>query len=274
MLARGALRRLAQRQLEPTPENFARAYADESGQAAGAADARPGRAAAAAWMPLVALLDSTVRAALPGDDPRSAELARRFAALASALAADGPSAERQAELVQLEQQARRHFAHRQDLLVELGALCGELTQGLTELAEDESWARGQCAGVQARLGEGLNARGVRAAKELLAATRLRQQEVRTERQSAREGLRRLIQSMLTEIRELGEQTGRLQEVTEQHAGALDGVDTIEGLTGLVQAMIADSRAMHGAVSRSQERLQADSARASDLEARVRPRRRR
>jgi diguanylate cyclase len=40
VLARGALRRLAQAQLEPTPENYARAYADEAGQPAPAADVR------------------------------------------------------------------------------------------------------------------------------------------------------------------------------------------------------------------------------------------
>ena len=35
------------------------------------------------------------------------------------------------------------------LVAQLGGLCHELTQGLTELAEDDSWARGQCANLQA-----------------------------------------------------------------------------------------------------------------------------
>jgi diguanylate cyclase len=41
--------------------------------------------------------------------------------------------------------------------------CAGADRGLTDLAEDDSWARGQCAGLQARLADGLSARGVRAA---------------------------------------------------------------------------------------------------------------
>ena len=351
-LARGALRRLAQAHLEPTPENYARAYAEESGLATSPTDARTqaaawvalveqlarnlerggrlwtgarrkeslhrvldssrsdaprllhrlqmlmaawendqasdpmdtgvedppvdsplqggaGVAAAAAWMPLVASLDGIVRAALPGDDPRAGELAPQFAALSEALAAEGPSEKRLAELDLLGQRARRLFAHRHELVEQLSALCRELTKGLTELATDDSWARGQCETVQSLLAESPSARGVRAASVLLAEARQRQQQVRAEQRSAREGLRELIHSMVLEVGQLGEQTGRLQTVTEQHAGAIESADTLEGLAGVVKAMLADSRAMHSAVSRAQERLQADSARASGLEERVR-----
>ena len=348
VLARGALRRLAQAQLEPTPENYARAYADEAGQPAPAADVRGqsaawvalverlarnlergGRqwtmarrkeslrrvldssrsdtarllhrlqmlmaawendqpsdpaqtgvddppletaaaaAATVAWKPLLAVFESTLRAGLPADEPRAAELAPQVAALVAALGTEGPGAARQAELEELGQRMRRLFAHRHELVEQLGALCRELTQGLVELAEDDSWARGQCTSVQARLAEGLSARGVRAASVLLAEARQRQQQVRLERQAARDGLKQLIHSMLVEVAELGEQTGRLQTATEQHVGAIESADTLEGLAGVVKAMLEDNRAMHTAVSRSQERLQADSARASDLELRVR-----
>ncbi|MBE0550415.1 MAG: diguanylate cyclase, partial [Rubrivivax sp.] len=202
------------------------------------------------------------------DEPRAAELAPQLAALVAALAAEGPSAARQAELEELGQRTLRLFAHRHELVAQLAALCHELTQGLTELAEDESWARGQCANVQARLAEGLSARGVRAASVLLAETRERQRRVRLERQAARDGLKQLMHSMLLEVGALGEQTGRLQTATEQHVSAIESADTLEGLAGIVQAMLADSRAMHTAVRGSQERLQADSARASSLEQRV------
>ena len=43
-LAKGALRRLAQKRLEPTPANYARAYAEEAGQTAPTDSALPGRA--------------------------------------------------------------------------------------------------------------------------------------------------------------------------------------------------------------------------------------
>jgi len=347
-LARGALRRLAQSQREPTPENYARAYAEESGQGMSTVDGaeqavawvallerlarnleRGGRlwtaarrkeslqrvfdgsrsdaarllqrlqmlmaawendrptdpaqtgiddpppdlttasAAAAAWLPLVRLLDGSMRAALPLDEPRAAELAPQLQALVEVLAAEGPSPRRQAELEFLGQRAQRLFAHRHELVGQLGGLCRELTHGLTDLAEDDSWARGQCEAVQARLAEGFSARAVRAASVLLAETRERQQRVRAERQAARDGLRQLIHGMLREVAELGEQTGRLQTASEQHVGAIESADSLEGLAGVVRAMLADSRAMHTAVSRSQERLQIDSERAAGLEERVR-----
>jgi diguanylate cyclase len=352
-LARGALRRLARAHLEPTPENYARAYAAESGHPAPQAEARDSGAAwvalveqltcnlerggrqwtgarrkesvrrvldssrsdaprllhrlqmlmaawendqpsnpmdtgtddpplespakeadaaggaAADWLPLVNGYQAILRAALPSDEPRAAELAPSFAALAEALALEGPGAVRLSELATLGERARRLFAHRQELVDQLGGLCRELTQGLTELAEDDGWARGQCEAVQARLAEGLSARGVRAASVLLAETRERQRRVRLERQAARDGLKQLMHAMVQEVSQLGEQTGRLQTVTEEHASAIESADTLEGLAGVVQAMLADSRAMHSAVSRSQERLQADSARAVGLEERVR-----
>ena len=52
-LARGALRRLARAHLEPTPENFARAYAAESGHPAPAPEARD---QGPAWVALIVQL--------------------------------------------------------------------------------------------------------------------------------------------------------------------------------------------------------------------------
>ena len=197
---------------------------------------RAARPARPAWLPLVAgCSTATVRAALPGDEPRAAELATQLAALVAAAGRRGPEPRRGwPNSRRLGQRARRLFAHRHELVEQLGALCRELTQGLTELAEDDSWARGQCEAVQARLAEGLSARSVRAASVLLAETRERQQRVRQERQAARDGLKQLIHAMLHEVSELGEQTGRLQTVTEQHAGAIESADTLEGLAGVVR----------------------------------------
>ncbi len=348
-IAKGALRRLAQLKQEPTPENYARAYADESGQpppqseakAQGAAwsallerlarnldrggrqwtaarrkeslrrvldssrsdaqrllqrmqsllsaweadqpsdpaqtgaDDPPLEAAAAApsgpgaWTPVVASLEQTVRAGLPAEEPRASELARALALLADALAAEGITPARLVELDALCGRARRLFAHRHHLVEELGALCRELGAGLSELSEDESWARGQCLNLQARLADDLSVRGVRAASALLAETRGLQQRVRSERLAARDALKQLIHDMLLEVGELGEHTGRFTLATEQHAQAIEAADSLESLAGVVKAMIADSRAVHQAVTQSQERLQADRGRAGELEARVR-----
>jgi diguanylate cyclase len=115
----------------------------------------------------------------------------------------------------------------------------------------------------------LTVRGVRAARTVLAETRDRQQQVRTERQSAREALKQLIQSMLVEVEELGEHTGRFQIATAQHARAIAEADTLENLAGVVHALLDETRTVQSAVSRTQEKLLADRARAGALEDRVR-----
>lgn len=349
-VAKGALRRLAMSKLEPTPENYARAYAEESGQPLpAAADARsqgpawallieklvrgldrssrqwtPARKkeslqrvldssrgdlgrlqqrlqslvtswetdraeppegaesglapldepraateAPGAWQPLVTSLEGTVRAALPGDEPRAAELADELAQLANALAADGLSPERLAAVDDVCQRARRLFAHRHHLIDQLGALCKELGNGLTELAEDESWARGQAESLAQRLADGISARSVRAASELLAETRERHARVREQRNAARDALKSLIQRLLGELGELGEHTGRFHESVGRHAEAIAKAESLESLAGVVREMVDESRAVQSLVGQAQRRLQDEQGQASALEAKVR-----
>ncbi len=362
-LAKGALRRLAQAQLEPTPENYARAYAEESGQpmpsastAAAAAATVPGgdgRAQGAVWAalverlarnlerrgrqwtaarrkdslhrvldgsrsdgqrlaqrlqalmgawesdqasnpeetgitdppvevaaeivaegggqwpPLLAALEGTVRAGLPPEQARAAELARQLATLADTVAREGASPTVVAEIEAVCEQARRLFAHRHRLVDELGALCRELGAGLTELAEDDSWARGQCQSLQARLADGSSVRGVRAAAALLAETRERHQQVRGERQAAREALKHLIHDMIVEVGELGEHAGRFQLATAQHVQAIERAESLQGLAEVVKTLLEDTRSVQSAVHQSQEKLHADRARAAGLEDKVR-----
>jgi diguanylate cyclase len=90
-----------------------------------------------------------------------------------------------------------------------------------------------------------------------------------ERLAAREALKRLINDMVREVGDLGEHTGRFQLATERHAEAIAAADSLPGLADVVQAMLDDTRAVQGAVARSHEKLQADQARAGELEARVR-----
>ena len=221
------------------------------------------------WPPLVRALHNTVRSALPPDEPPAAQLASELAALADAVATEGATAQRVAEISAVCQQAQRLFAQRHHLVEALGKLCRELGAGITELAEDDSWARGQSESMQARLADGLSVRAVRAAGALLAETRAQQRRIRGERQAARESLKQLMQRMLVEVGELGEHTGRFQLATARHAQAIEQADTLQGLAGAVQAMLEDTRAVQSAVGAAQHRLQADRANASELEARVR-----
>jgi diguanylate cyclase len=366
-IAKGALRRLAQAHLEPTPENYARAYAEEAGQPPPAASGPAGAAAPAApaaasaqelraqgqawaallervvrgldrggrqwtaarrkdslkrvlegsrsdtqrllqrlqslmgawesdqaadpaqtgleapppedargdhpaetWRPVLGTLQQTLGAALPPAVPRAEALADQFKRLADALASEGPTPDLTAACEALCAQARRFFGHRHHLIDELSALCRELTAGLVELAEDESWARGQAQVLQHSLEAGTaSARGVRAAGALLAETRTRQQRVRAERQAARDALKQLIHDMVVEVGELGDHAGRFQLATAQHAQAIEQAQTLESLAQVVQALLQDTRTVQSAVGRSQERLHADRARADALEGKVR-----
>ena len=360
-LAKGALRRLAQAQQKPTPENYARAYAEEAGLPPPAAieDGRAelraelrstGQAWAAlverlarnlerggrqwsaarrkeslkrvfdgsrsdaqrlqqrlqslmsawetdqpsdpaqtgaedppletapraelpaeAWRPVLGSLQGSVGAALPPDVPQAAALADRLAELADAVAREGPTPALAAAVESVCAQARRLFQHRHHLVDELSALCRELSHGLVELAEDDSWAQGQCAALHQTLGADSppQVRGVRAASALLAETRKQQQRVRSERLAAREALKQLIQDMVLEVGELGEHAGRFQLATSQHAAAIESAQSLEGLAEVVKALLQDTRSVQAAVGRSQQKLQADQTRATELEDRVR-----
>ncbi len=144
-----------------------------------------------------------------------------------------------------------------------------MTHGLTELAEDDSWARGQCEILQARLAEGLNVRSVRAASDLLANARKRQAVLRGERNQARDALKELIQGMLTELGEFSEHTGRFHDNIGRHAEAISKADTIGSLAGVVREMLQDSKEVQTLVNKTQERLRNEQSRAGDMQLRVR-----
>ena len=343
-LAKGALRRLAQAQLEPTPEHYARAYAEEAGlppppdaRAAGAqwanlidrlarglertarqwtaarkkeslqrvlegsaSDAQrlqqrllsllqawesdgpleqePGVPASSPadsphvardWPAVTRALERTVHVALPVTEPRARQLADELGVLADRLARDGADAATVLTVEDVCVRAQRMLGQRHRLFDDLTRLCAELTAGLTELAEDESWARGQSEVVKASLAAGLTTRSVRMATELLTETRVRQQRVRDERGAASRALKDLIRFLLSELGELGEHTGRFSESVGRHAEAIARAETLESLAGVVQELVDETHAVQSLVQDTQQRLQRDHARAGELEARVR-----
>ncbi|MFT3822251.1 MAG: diguanylate cyclase [Rubrivivax sp.] len=225
--------------------------------------------ASAEWPAAIDHLRLTVNAALPPGEARAAELADRLGALADRLAGQGPTAGCLQDLDGVCAEIRRLFAHRHHLVEQVNRLCAELGQGLAELAEDESWARGQAEVLQARLAEGLNARSVRAATVILAETRERHARVRSEREQARNALKQLINRMLGEIGELGEQTGRFHDNVSRHVQAIEAADSIEGLAGVVRELVDDSRSVQQLVQQAQSRLHGEHERARQLEEQVR-----
>ncbi|HEV7915269.1 MAG TPA: GGDEF domain-containing protein, partial [Albitalea sp.] len=172
------------------------------------------------WNRIVATLDTTVQHALPGEADGRA-LAAAIADATQRIQEQGATPLLADELKLLCQRAERVIEHRHHLQQQLGGLCRELTASLTDLAEDDSWAKGQCEAMQLKIDEGLTARGVKSVSELLTSTRERQTQLRIERERARDALKSLINRMLSELDELGSQTGRFHESVGRYADVIE-----------------------------------------------------
>ena len=218
-------------------------------------------------------LADTLYTALPDTDTQAADAQ---AALQEALSRALTSAEGIADTSGLHNdlqdactQARRVIEHRHHVMDQLLDLCRSLTDSLVDLAEDDSWARGQSEAMRAELDEGLTSRGARRIQQLLQDTRQRQLELKQEREAARQALKQLIHQMLSEIGALGQTTGRFQDKLSSYADTIGQADTLESLTGVVREMVSESRTVHGVISQAQERLHNEHARATELTQRVR-----
>ncbi len=220
------------------------------------------------WSPVARQFGSTLRSAFPAGDARADALAAELDALMVTLDAPTVAAAVVVQVDELCERARRLLSHRHHLLDQLHRLAQELAAGLTELAEDDSWARGQSESLAAHLADAPSVRAVRAASDMLALTRQRQRQVRADRDSARVALKDLIQQMLTELGALGETTGRFSESMQRYVTTVEHAESLESLADVVREMVAESRTVHSLVSSTQARLQDGHARASQLEERV------
>jgi diguanylate cyclase len=220
------------------------------------------------WGRAVQALGDTLQLALPPQDDAPHELTIELAALIEQVQRDGPTP---AGIDALEAWCRRAepvLRHRHHLLDQMSGLCAELTASLTDLAENDSWARGQCEAMRVRIDEGLSARGIRAVSELLRDTRARQSQLRAERERARDSLKGLINRMLGELNELGSQTGSFHDSVSRYAGVIEQADSLESLTGVVREMVEESRSVQALVRQTQARLQAEHGKAQGLTLRV------
>ena len=234
-----------------------------------AADA-PARAPASGdWPPVLQQYDAALRVALPADDERAGELAVELGELQANLARDGATAPLRRQAEEVCERARRLLAHRHHLVDQLHRLTQEMSAGLAEVAEDGSWVKGQTESLKLSLGEAPSVRSVRAASEMLAQARARQHQVRADRDNARTALKDAISQMLTELDALGEHTGGFADNVARYVDSIASADSLESLAGVVRQMVEESRAVHGLVSDTQQRLHAGRQRASELEAQVR-----
>ena len=220
------------------------------------------------WNRVVACLDGTVRRALPNSEADSRTLAEAIADATQRIQLQGPTPLLVDELNRLCQRADRVLQHRHHLLEQLGSLCRELAASLSDLAEDDSWAKGQCEAMQERIEEGLTARGVKSVSQLLHSTRERQGQLRAERERARDSLKSLINQMLTELDELGSQTGRFHDSVGRYADVIEKADSLESLAGVVREMVEESRTVQSLVAHTQQKLHEEHSKATDLTHRV------
>jgi diguanylate cyclase len=103
---------------------------------------------------------------------------------------------------------------------------------------------------------------------MLHHTREHQGKLRDERARARDALKALINQMLQEVGELGSRTGRFQENVGRYAEVIDSAESLESLTGVVGEMLEETRSVQEAVGQTQQRLQTEHARVSELSERV------
>jgi diguanylate cyclase len=204
-------------------------------------------------------LVATVRAGLPGDDAQAR-------ALDAALAVRAEPA--------VTAQVRDLFAHRHRLTTELARLVREMTDSLAELAEDGSWAQGQAESLREHLGsidQAPSVRGVRAAGTLLVQARRTQHSLKAERDHAREALRTLVASLVSELDALGGPSGptrRFGDELARYTERLEQAPGREALAALVHDMLASTRTAQAGVADAGARIAAGQARAQSLAARV------
>ena len=216
---------------------------------------------------VVAALSHTVVRALPLKDS-SGDLAAAIAQATQRIQSDGASEAAASEVEGLCERADWVLQHREHLFKQISGLCVELASSLTDLAEDDSWAQGQCDAMRLTVEEGLTARGVKSVNELLRNTRVKQAALRSERDGARDALKQLINRMLSELDALGSQTGRFHESVGRYADVIERADTLESLASAVREMVEESRTVQGLVDQTQRRLHDERVRATDLSQRV------
>jgi diguanylate cyclase len=226
--------------------------------------------AAAAWPDVAASLEQTLRVALPADDANAVGVAHELNQQAQRWRSGGADTKLAAEIEATCAQARRVFLQRHHLVDELGKLVRALSEGLTDLAEEESWARGQADAMRASLeGEALSVRGVRAAADMLTQTRLQQQRLRGERDRARGALRALVESLSSELQALGGQTGRFSDELVRCTDDLEHADSREQMSSVLHQMITASRSVQTEVADASARIGASRVQADELNSRVR-----
>jgi diguanylate cyclase len=218
---------------------------------------------------MTAAYAQTLRVALPPGDEQAAALACDLGEQSEQWRDHGADPALVAAVESTCLHARTVFMQRHHLVDELGKLVRALTEGLTELAEDQSWARGQADALRANLdNETLSVRSVRAAADMLAQTRRQQERLRAERDRARSALRALVDGLSSELESLGGQTGKFSEELVRCTDDLERADSRDQMTSVLHEMLSASRSVQSGVAEATARIAANREQAEALTQRV------
>ena len=223
---------------------------------------------------MIDALQLTVCAGLPNGDARAAELADELSVLARQVRSDGATPALADAVAKVCGRAQRWLGLRHDLVDELLALCASLTDGLTDLAEDGSWARAQGERLRLQLADGSSgggngsARAVRAARNLLDDARASQRALQSERHYARDALKQMVRQVLSELGDLSSATGRFNDRVNGYAQVIESADSLVSLAEVVRELLGESRAVHDLVDAARARLASEHARGAALESQV------
>ncbi len=220
------------------------------------------------WPAVVARLGAALASALPDDDPGSRSLRDALLRLTQQAPTQAAAAAPVGELERVCEGVRAAAQQRQRLVEQLTHLCRELAASMAELAESDSWAKGQCEAMHNALQPGVTTRAVKAVSVLLRDTRKRQGVLRTEREQAREALKNLVASMLDGLKDLGAHTGRLHDNVSQYTEAIEQAQTLDSLTSVVREMVIETRSVQGLVAQTRAGLEEEHHKARALSERV------
>jgi diguanylate cyclase len=239
---------------------------------------------------MIEALQLTVGASLPAGDARAAELADELSVLARRVQRDGATPALADAVAEVCGRTQRWLGLRHELVDELLALCASLTDGLTDLAEDGSWARAQGERLRLQLADGravggqggsdgvsigsdavssgISARAVRAARNLLDDARASQRALQSERHYARDALKQMVRQVLSELGDLSSATGRFNDRVSGCAQVIESADSLASLAEVVRELLGESRAVHDLVDAARKRLASEHARGTALQAKV------
>ncbi|GAB6051096.1 GGDEF domain-containing protein [Hydrogenophilus islandicus] len=285
-LAKETLLRLAQERLPPTPEHFARKYAE----LAGIPEYLPEkcqRLLELAWSDLIRRLVAAWE--LPHRD-WTTEMKKR--SLERVLATKNPLTlfERLNSLVEAwkrsptEQSATEEEAvlplpqpsAESDcaaLVAELLHLLDVLLRNIETLTPRPEWLTGQIellrATLQTNETPALDLAKLREAEVRLEETLNRQAALVTARRAAEERLKALLAHFLDEVAQMSSLSADYQKELEQAADVIEKASDISEISPLLNQLLEDTRAMHQSIARSHQELTAVKAEAEAAESRVR-----